>query len=68
MQPIKVNVEREASCPLGLVVKDSKIHLQYLSNTVKLLTHQDFIEKLKQAKIPKEIKELFVSESQTFNY
>nr|WP_278414341.1 hypothetical protein [Lactobacillus taiwanensis] len=34
-----------------------------MSNTVKLLTHQDFIEKLKQAKIPKEIKELFVSES-----
>ena len=43
--------------------KDSKTHLQYLSNTAKLLTHQDFIEKLKQAKTPKEIKSLFVSES-----
>lgn len=43
--------------------KDSKTHLQYLSNTAKLLTHQDFIEKLKQAKTPKEIKALFVSES-----
>ena len=43
--------------------KDSKTHLRYLSNTAKLLTHQDFIEKLKQAKTPKEIKALFVSES-----
>ena len=30
--------------------KDSKQHLQYLSNTAKLLTHQDFIEKLKKLK------------------
>ncbi|QLL69014.1 PTS transporter subunit EIIA [Lactobacillus johnsonii] len=60
---MKVNVESEASCPLGLVVKDSKIHLQYLSNTAKLLTYQYFIEKLKQTKTPKEIKALFVSES-----
>lgn len=39
--------------------KDSKTHLQYLSNTAKLLTHKDFIEKLKQAKTPEEIKKLF---------
>lgn len=42
--------------------KDSKTHLQYLSNTAKLLTHQDFIEKLKQAKTPTEIKKLFDEE------
>ena len=39
--------------------KDSKKHLQYLSNTAKLLTHQDFIEKLKKAQTPEEIKNLF---------
>ena len=42
--------------------KDSKIHLQYLSNTAKLLTHQDFIKKLKQAKTPEEIEKLFDEE------
>ena len=39
--------------------KDSKTHLQYLSNTAKLLTHKDFIEKLKQANTPDGIKKLF---------
>lgn len=42
--------------------KDSKTHLQYLSNTAKLLTHQDFIKKLKQAKTPEEIEKLFDEE------
>jgi mannitol/fructose-specific phosphotransferase system IIA component (Ntr-type) len=42
--------------------KDSKTHLQYLSNTAKLLTHKDFIEKLKEAKTPEEIKKLFDGE------
>lgn len=41
--------------------KDSKKHLQYLSNTAKLLTHQDFIEKLKKAQTPEEIKNLFAN-------
>ena len=41
--------------------KDSKRHLQYLSNTAKLLTHQDFIEKLKKAQTPEEIKNLFTN-------
>lgn len=41
--------------------KDSKKHLQYLSNTAKLLTHQDFIEKLKKAQTPEEIKNLFTN-------
>lgn len=38
---------------------DSNDHLQYLSNTAKLLTHQDFVKKLKSANTPYEIKELF---------
>lgn len=42
--------------------KDSNTHLQYLSDTAKLLTHQDFIKKLKQAKTPEEIKRLFDEE------
>lgn len=42
--------------------KDSKTHLQYLSNTAKLLTHKDFIEKLKQANTPEGIKKLFDKE------
>lgn len=41
--------------------KDSKQHLQYLSNTAKLLTHQDFIEKIKKAQTPEEIKSLFTN-------
>lgn len=36
--------------------KDSKKHLQYLSNTAKLLTHQDFIEKLKKLRHQKKLK------------
>lgn len=37
----------------------SKDHLQYLSNTAKLLTHKDFIQKLDNAQTPQEIKNLF---------
>ncbi|MBC6371042.1 PTS fructose transporter subunit IIABC [Lactobacillus kullabergensis] len=38
---------------------DSNAHLQYLSNTAKLLTHADFIAKLKAANTPAEIQNLF---------
>ncbi len=38
---------------------DSNAHLQYLSNTAKLLTHEDFIASLKKAKTPEEIQALF---------
>lgn len=38
---------------------DSNAHLQYLSNTAKLLTHQEFITQLKNAKSPDEIMALF---------
>ena len=38
---------------------DSNAHLQYLSNTAKLLTHADFIAKLKAANTPAEIQDLF---------
>lgn len=38
---------------------DSSAHLQYLSNTAKLLTHEDFIASLKTANTPKEIQALF---------
>lgn len=38
---------------------DSNDHLQYLSNTAKLLTHADFVAKLKQAKTPQAVKLLF---------
>ncbi|WP_294603150.1 fructose-specific PTS transporter subunit EIIC [uncultured Lactobacillus sp.] len=38
---------------------DSSAHLQYLSNTAKLLTHEDFIASLKKANTPKEIQALF---------
>ncbi|WP_223902677.1 fructose-specific PTS transporter subunit EIIC [Lactobacillus laiwuensis] len=38
---------------------DSNAHLQYLSNTAKLLTHADFIAKLKAANTPAEIQSLF---------
>ena len=38
---------------------DSNAHLQYLSNTAKLLTHQEFITQLKSAKSPDEIMALF---------
>ena len=38
---------------------DSNAHLQYLSNTAKLLTHEDFIARLKKANTPEEIQALF---------
>lgn len=38
---------------------DSEAHLKYLSNTAKLLTHQDFITKLKAAGTAEEIYNLF---------
>ena len=38
---------------------DSNAHLKYLSNTAKLLTHADFIAKLKAANTPAEIQNLF---------
>jgi len=38
---------------------DSNAHLQYLSNTAKLLTHADFIAQLKAANTPAEIQNLF---------
>lgn len=38
---------------------DSNDHLQYLSNTAKLLTHADFVAKLKQANTPQAVKLLF---------
>ena len=38
---------------------DSNAHLQYLSNTAKLLTHEDFIASLKKANTPEEIQALF---------
>lgn len=38
---------------------DSNAHLQYLSNTAKLLTHADFIAQLKAANTPAEIQDLF---------
>ena len=38
---------------------DSNAHLQYLSNTAKLLTHEDFIASLKKANTPEEIQVLF---------
>lgn len=38
---------------------DSNNHLKYLSDTAKLLTHEDFIEKLKNAQSAQEIKHLF---------
>ncbi|WP_338201540.1 fructose-specific PTS transporter subunit EIIC [Lactobacillus rizhaonensis] len=38
---------------------DSSAHLQYLSNTAKLLTHEDFIASLKKANTPEEIQALF---------
>lgn len=38
---------------------DSNTHLQYLSNTAKLLTHSEFIQKLQKANTPEEIKQLF---------
>ena len=38
---------------------DSNAHLQYLSNTAKLLTHEDFIVRLKKANTPEEIQALF---------
>ncbi|WEV40148.1 fructose-specific PTS transporter subunit EIIC [Lactobacillus sp. ESL0681] len=41
---------------------DSNEHLKYLSNTAKLLTHEDFIAELKSAKTPEEIKALFATE------
>lgn len=40
---------------------DSNAHLQYLSNTAKLLTHADFIAKLKAANTPAEIQDLFAN-------
>ncbi len=46
---------------------DSKEHLQYLSNTAKLLTHADFIQKLKNATTPQQIKNLFISTSNIDN-
>lgn len=39
--------------------EDKSEHLEYLSNTAKLLTHKDFVEKIHAAKTPKEIKALF---------
>ncbi|MDF7683582.1 fructose-specific PTS transporter subunit EIIC [Lactobacillus sp. ESL0679] len=41
---------------------DSNDHLKYLSNTAKLLTHQDFITELKAANTPQTIKALFSRE------
>lgn len=38
---------------------DTNDHLKYLSNTAKLLTHEDFVEKLKSADSPAAIKDLF---------
>ena len=38
---------------------DSNAHLQYLSNTAKLLIHEDFIARLKKANTPEEIQALF---------
>ncbi|MBA1393292.1 PTS fructose transporter subunit IIABC, partial [Lactobacillus sp. XV13L] len=38
---------------------DSDEHLKYLSNTAKLLTHQDFIAELRAAKTPQAIMALF---------
>lgn len=38
---------------------DSNNHLKYLSNTAKLLTHADFIQRLQKASTPKEVKKLF---------
>ncbi|KRK07821.1 phosphotransferase system fructose-specific component IIB [Lactobacillus pasteurii DSM 23907 = CRBIP 24.76] len=38
---------------------DSKDHLKYLSNTAKLLTHADFVHKLKVSQTADEIKKLF---------
>ncbi|ETA75022.1 fructose-specific PTS transporter subunit EIIC [Ligilactobacillus equi] len=39
--------------------EDKSEHLEYLSNTAKLLTHKDFVDKIHAAKTPKEIKSLF---------
>lgn len=41
---------------------DSNSHLKYLSNTAKLLTHEDFIASLKKADTPEEIYHLFKNE------
>ena len=41
---------------------DSNSHLKYLSNTAKLLTHEDFIASLKKANTPEEIYHLFKNE------
>lgn len=43
---------------------DSNDHLKYLSNTAKLLTHQDFITELKAANTPQTIKALFSKEQE----
>lgn len=39
--------------------KDSGDHLKYLSNTAKLLTHEDFVKRLNVAKTPDELLNLF---------
>lgn len=41
---------------------DSNSHLKYLSNTAKLLTHEDFIASLKKSNTPEEIYHLFKNE------
>ncbi|BDR60057.1 fructose-specific PTS transporter subunit EIIC [Lactobacillus xylocopicola] len=41
---------------------DSSEHLKYLSNTAKLLTHADFIAKLKAADTPQKIMTLFTEQ------
>lgn len=41
---------------------DSNSHLKYLSNTAKLLTHEDFIASLKKANTPEKIYHLFKNE------
>jgi len=38
---------------------DKGTHLKYLSNTAKLLMHDDFVDKLKQVETPNEMKNLF---------
>lgn len=38
---------------------DTNDHLKYLSNTAKLLTHKDFVAKLKAADSPEAVKDLF---------
>ncbi|KRM72009.1 PTS system fructose-specific transporter subunit IIABC [Lacticaseibacillus brantae DSM 23927] len=39
--------------------KDSGDHLKYLSNTAKLLTHEDFVKRLNAAQTPEELLNLF---------